>query len=117
VCILGYETHCRQKCCKPIHLTQIEISDGELIVAADFFTVEVWTGEARANYCALPDRLVYAEGGDRGHRAAANGLWMSQIAPNLTDAEQGILTGKRYLIHDRDPLGSRLQSDSEQKSS
>ncbi len=28
---------------------------------------------------------------------------MSQIARNLTDAEQGILTGKRYLIHDRDP--------------
>jgi hypothetical protein len=33
----------------------------------------------------------------------ANGLWMDQIARNLTDAEQGILTGKRYLIHDRDP--------------
>jgi hypothetical protein len=29
---------------------------------------------------------------------------MSQIARNLTDAEQGILTGKRYLIHDRDTL-------------
>jgi transposase InsO family protein len=29
---------------------------------------------------------------------------MSQIARNLTDAEAGILTGKRYLIHDRDPL-------------
>jgi hypothetical protein len=34
----------------------------------------------------------------------ANGLWMSQIARNLTDAEAGILTEKRYLIHDRDPL-------------
>jgi putative transposase len=29
---------------------------------------------------------------------------MSQVARNLTDAEQGILTGKRYLIHNRDPL-------------
>jgi putative transposase len=29
---------------------------------------------------------------------------MSQIARNLTDAEEGILTGKRYLIHDRNPL-------------
>jgi transposase InsO family protein len=29
---------------------------------------------------------------------------MSQIARNLTDAEEGILTGKRYLIHDRAPL-------------
>jgi transposase InsO family protein len=34
----------------------------------------------------------------------ANGLWMSQIARNLMHAEQGILSGKRYLIHDRDPL-------------
>ena len=32
------------------------------------------------------------------------GLWMSQIARHLTDAEAGILTGKQYLIHDRDPL-------------
>jgi hypothetical protein len=29
---------------------------------------------------------------------------MSQIARNLMDSEDGILTGKRYLIHDRDPL-------------
>jgi putative transposase len=35
---------------------------------------------------------------------SANGLWLSQIARNLTDAEEGILTGKRYLIHNRDPL-------------
>ena len=29
---------------------------------------------------------------------------MSQIARNLTDSVDGLLTGKRYLIHDRDPL-------------
>jgi hypothetical protein len=34
----------------------------------------------------------------------ANGLWMSQIGRNLTDAVDGLLVGKRYLIHDRDPL-------------
>ena len=34
----------------------------------------------------------------------ANGLWMSQVARNLSDAEEGFLNGKRYLIHDRDPL-------------
>jgi transposase InsO family protein len=32
------------------------------------------------------------------------GLWMSQVGRNLTDAVDGILNGKRYLIHDRDPL-------------
>ena len=39
-----------------------------------------------------------------GISARANGLWMNQIARNLTDAEDGLLKGKRYLIHDRDPL-------------
>ena len=34
----------------------------------------------------------------------ANGLWMNQIGRNVTDAVEGILKGKRYLIHDRDPL-------------
>ena len=38
-----------------------------------------------------------------GIASTANGLWISQIARNFTDAEEGILTGKRYLIHDRDP--------------
>lgn len=36
--------------------------------------------------------------------STANGLWMSQIGRNVTDAVDGILTGKRYLTHDRDPL-------------
>ena len=39
-----------------------------------------------------------------GIGAAANGLWMIQIARNLTAADDGILSGKRCLIHDRDPL-------------
>jgi putative transposase len=42
--------------------------------------------------------------GIAGTAAAANGLWMSQVARNLTDSVDGLLTGKRYLIHDRDPL-------------
>ena len=36
--------------------------------------------------------------------SSANGLWMSQIARNLTDVLDGFFTGKRYLTHDRDPL-------------
>src|SRR5262249_50024358 len=39
-----------------------------------------------------------------GIASSANGLWMAQIARNLTDAVDGFFTGKRYLIHDRDPL-------------
>ena len=37
----------------------------------------------------------------------ANGLWMTQIARNLTDPVDGFFIGKRYLIHDRDPLYTR----------
>ena len=31
-------------------------------------------------------------------------VWMTQIGRNLSDAEDGFLVGKRFLIHDRDPL-------------
>ncbi len=33
-----------------------------------------------------------------------NGAWMNQVARNLTDCLDGFLVGKRYLIHDREPL-------------
>jgi len=66
-------------------------------VAADFFTVEVWT---RRGFIELSTRKVDIA----GIGAAANGPWMSQIGRNATDAVDGILKGKRYLIHDRDPL-------------
>ena len=39
-----------------------------------------------------------------GIAANADGLWMQQIGRNVTDAEAGLLRGKKYLIHDRDPL-------------
>jgi putative transposase len=78
---------------------------GELIMATDFFIVEVWTRRGLQRFIVL----FFIELSTRkvdiaGIAPVANGLWMSQIARNVTDAEQGILTGKRYLIHDRDPL-------------
>ena len=77
----------------------------ELIVAADFFTVEVWTRRGLQRFMVLffidlSTRKVEIA----GIASVANGLWMSQIGRNLTDAVDGILNGKRYLIHDRDPL-------------
>jgi len=76
-----------------------------LMVAADFFTVEVWTRRGLQRFIVLffidlSTRKVEIA----GIAQVANGLWMSQIARNLTDSENGILSGKRYLIHDRDPL-------------
>jgi transposase InsO family protein len=77
----------------------------DLIVAADFFTIEVWTTKGLQRFIVL----FFLELSTRrveiaGISAAANGLWMSQIGRNLTDSVDGLLTGKRYLIHDRDPL-------------
>jgi transposase InsO family protein len=77
----------------------------ELIVAADFFTVEVWTARGLKRFLVLffidlsTRRVEIA-----GIASNANGLWMNQIGRHVTDAMSGILNGKRYLIHDRDPL-------------
>jgi len=77
----------------------------EVIVAAGFFTVEAWTRRGLTRFLVLffidlRSRQVEIGGVAR----QANGLWMSQVARKLSDAEEGFLTGKRYLIHDRDPL-------------
>jgi transposase InsO family protein len=77
----------------------------ELMVTADFFTVEVWTRYGLQRFVVL----FFIELSTRkvelgGIARTANKLWMSQIARNLTDADEGILAGKRYLVHDRDPL-------------
>jgi transposase InsO family protein len=76
-----------------------------VLVAADFFTIEVWTRKGLTRYVVLflidlsTRRVEIA-----GIAAQANGLWMAQVARNLSDDVEGFLMGKRYLIHDRDPL-------------
>src|SRR3954463_16462590 len=75
------------------------------MVAADFFTVEVWTRKGLQRFVVLffldlSTRPVEMA----GMAPTANCLWMSQIGRRVTDAVDGILKGKRYLIHDRDPL-------------
>ena len=67
--------------------------------------MEVWTRRGLQRYVVLffielsTRRVAIA-----GIATTANGLWMAQIGRNLTDSVDGILNGKRYLIHDRDPL-------------
>jgi putative transposase len=77
----------------------------EVLVAADFFTVEVWTRTGLQRFMVL----FFIELSTRkvkiaGITPVANGLWMTQVARNVTDPIDGFLKGKRYLIHDRDPL-------------
>ncbi|HJL14440.1 MAG TPA: helix-turn-helix domain-containing protein [Sandaracinaceae bacterium LLY-WYZ-13_1] len=86
------------------------------IAAADFFTVEALTLVGLVRYhvlfvMELSTRRVHLAGivHEPGER------WMMQIGRNLTDAVDGFITGKRFLIVDRDPLYTaafrRLLSD------
>ena len=64
------------------------------IVATDFFTVEVWTCSGLKRFVVLffidlSTRRVQIA----GIASSANGLWMGQIARNLTDAVDGFFTG------------------------
>src|SRR5215467_5385745 len=77
----------------------------ELIVAADFFTIEAWTRRGLTRFLVLflidvSSRRVQIAGVTKD----AHGAWMNQMARNLSDAAEGFLIGKRYLIHDRHPL-------------
>src|SRR6516165_5560807 len=77
----------------------------EQIVASDFFTIEVWTPTGLKRFIVLFFMELSTRRVEIGGIASkANGLWMAQIARNVTDEVDGIFRGKRYLIHDRDPL-------------
>jgi hypothetical protein len=75
------------------------------MVASDFFTVEVWTRTGLQRFVVLFFMDLSTRRVTLGGIAKCpNGLWMTQIARNLTDAVDGFFNGKRFLIHDRDPL-------------
>ena len=73
------------------------------IVAADFFTTEVWTARGLVTYYT---RFVLDLGTRRVHVAGAtphpDEAFMTQAAWRLTDAVDGFLVGHRALICDRD---------------
>ena len=79
-----------------------------MLASVDFTTIEVWTRNGLATYyllffMELATRRVHFAGlatnPDEG--------WMLQIARNVTDAEEGFLRGKKYLLTDRDAKFSR----------
>lgn len=83
-------------------------SHGHLIAAADFFTTEVWTIHGLIRYFTLffidvDTRRVHIAGTTTNPTSQC----MEQIARNVTDWETGFLTGKRFLIIDRDSIFSR----------
>ena len=80
-------------------------SHWDVMAATDFFTVEVWQPVGLVRYHVL---FVMELATRRVHIAGIIhepfGKWMEQVARNLTDGFDGFLLGKRYLVHDRDPL-------------
>ncbi len=79
------------------------------LAACDLFTVEVLTLDGLKRYLVffvieLKTRYVSIA----GIHPQPDGKWMEQMARNLTDPGEGFLRTSRHLIHDRDPLYTRL---------
>ena len=77
----------------------------QVLAAADFFTVEVWTLQGLRRYLVffvieLSTRRIRIA----GIAPQPNAPWMAQMARNFTDVVDVFLLGKRLLLHDRDPL-------------
>jgi putative transposase len=75
----------------------------DVLVATDFFTVEVWTWCGLVTYYILffvhlDSRKVYVA----GITPHPNEQWMMQMARNVTIEAWGFLASGQYLIHDRD---------------
>jgi transposase InsO family protein len=75
----------------------------KVLLAADFLTVEVWTGRGLVTYylffvMTLTHRVVAIA----GITTRPDEAWMLQVGRNLTDSETSILRSKQYLIIDRD---------------
>ena len=75
----------------------------DVIAASDMFTVEIWVGRSLVRYHVLfAIELATRSVNIMGIVQEPYGKWMEQVARNATDGVDGFLTGKRYLITDRD---------------
>ncbi len=80
-------------------------SHWNVLSACDFFTIELLVGRKLIRCTVFfviefsTRKVFFAP-----IKLQPDGKYMQQIARILTDCEDGFLKGKRYLIHDRDPL-------------
>jgi len=79
-------------------------SHWNVLAACDFFSIELFV-KGKLVRCMV---LFAVDAATRkveilGLPAQPNGAWMAQIARNVS-GDGGFLTGKKHLIHDRDPL-------------
>ena len=73
------------------------------LAAIDFTTIEVWTRSGLVTYyllfvMELKTRRVHFA----GYTPNPDETWMKQVSRNLTDIEDGFLTGKHHVLMDRD---------------
>ena len=74
-----------------------------VLVATDFFTVEVLTRRGLMTYDVL--FFIHLESrriGLAGVTRHPDEAWMEQMARNGTMEDSGFLNNRRYLLHDRD---------------
>ena len=80
-------------------------SHWEVLAACDFFTIELLLGRKLVRCTVFfvmelaTRKVFYAP-----LKLQPDGAYIRQVAKLLVDSEDGFLRGKRYLIHDRDPL-------------
>ena len=73
------------------------------IVAADFFTAEVWTARGLVtHYVLFAIDLATRAVTIAGVTTKPDAKFMAQIARNLTDHVDGFLRGKKFFVVDRD---------------
>ena len=79
-------------------------SHWSVLAACDYFSIELLVkGKLVRCMVLFAIHLSTRKVEILGVRPQPNGPWREQIARNLTD-DDGFLAGKKYLIHDRDPL-------------
>jgi putative transposase len=81
----------------------------DVLASVDFTTIEVWTRSELVTcyllfFMQLATRRVHLAGLTTNPDEA----WLLQIARNVTDAEEGFLRGKRYILMDRDTQFSEV---------
>src|SRR6266481_5884137 len=86
------------------------IASPRRLTATDFLSVEVYTITGLVTYYILffidiASRTVHIA----GMTPHPDNRWMTRIARNLTDTEDGFRRGKRHLILDRNPSAESNQ--------
>jgi len=75
----------------------------DVLASMDFTTLEVWTKSGLVTcYLLFVMELATRRVHFAGLTANPDEGWMLQVARSLTDAEEGFLRGKKYLLMDRD---------------